>query len=258
MTRSFLLFRSSRGFSLVELAVVLAITGVLGLTAWKLLPALRPVAEGNSAQRTLLEAQQALEGFVVTSYRLPCPDTDGDGLENCASTAIVGKLPWRTLGLSSGQNLRYGVYRNSSAAIDKDADLATLKDRYAPLLPPGNTSLLKNGLDFCWALRNATAAPAGLSAGGVPVAYALVHPGGNGSFEGANATPSGFEMAAQPVSATYDDQVLRRRVWRSFRDGFHALEGWGRCKVRHAPLLLLMIWDGMRLCMRTFVLLRSR
>jgi prepilin-type N-terminal cleavage/methylation domain-containing protein len=199
---------SERGFSLVEMAVVLAVTGILGLATWKLMPSLRPVATRTDAQTTLLEVQQALDGFIVQSFRLPCPDTDDDGKENCAITSKVGKLPWRTLKLSVGQGLRYGVYRNANDMANQDADLALFKDRYIPTLPTGNSSIQHNGLDFCWALRMAAAAPADLTAGGVPVAYALAHPGQNTHFDGDHTTPSGFELMAKPATATYDDKVL--------------------------------------------------
>lgn len=198
----------TRGFSLVEMAVVLAVTGALGLAAWKLLPALRPAAEGARPERILMEAQQAVEGYILRAHRLPCPDTDGDGLENCTAVSVTGTLPHRTLGLASGQTLRYGVYRNANFAAARDADLAAAKDRFIAQLAPGTFSFAQNGLDFCWALRNAVAEPAGIVAGAVPVAYAIAYPGGDGVFNGANALGTGFESPAHPASATYDDQVV--------------------------------------------------
>lgn len=196
------------GFSLIEMTVVLAAAGALGLAAWKLLPALRPAAEGDPVRRSLMEAQQAVEGFVLRAHRLPCPDTDGDGLENCTATAVVGKLPYRTLGVSAGQALRYGVNRNANLTAKLDADLAVVKDRFVPSLPVAGASVQQNGLDFCWALRNAISAPGGLTAGTVPVAYAIAHAGGNGAFDGANATTTGFAPPAQPKTGAYDDQVV--------------------------------------------------
>jgi len=57
---------------------------------------------------------------------LPCPDTDGDGLEEtpCGTTAATGWLPWQTLGLSplkdaSGSCFRYyvaGEYKQGAAS----------------------------------------------------------------------------------------------------------------------------------------------
>lgn len=56
---------------------------------------------------------------------LPCPDADGDGLEEtpCSTTAATGWLPWQTLGLpplkdASGYCLRYyvaGEYKQGSS-----------------------------------------------------------------------------------------------------------------------------------------------
>ena len=206
--KSLRLLQRLAGFTLLEMTVVLAISGLLGMAAWKFLPVLRSTTQGDPAL-TLQDTQAALEGFILREYRLPCPDTSGNGLEDCTSGVIVGRLPTRTLGISLPRPLRYGVYRSANAALAQDADLAVWKNRYLPMLPPGSSSLEKNGLDFCWALRNAIAAPAGsLAAGGIPVAYALADPGANGSFDDANATPTGFAPPNSPMTATYDDRVM--------------------------------------------------
>lgn len=195
------------GFTLLEMTVVLAISALLGLAAWKFLPVLRLFGT-NTPTLALQDAQSALEGFVLREYRLPCPDTTGNGLENCAGDPI-GNLPVRTLGISLPHPLRYGVYRNASALPDKDADLATLKDRYIPTLPPGFGVTKTNGLDFCVALRNAATTPStNLLAGNVPVAYALADPGINGSYDADNALPGKFSAPNNVKTAAYDDLVV--------------------------------------------------
>jgi prepilin-type N-terminal cleavage/methylation domain-containing protein len=98
------------GFTLVEMAIVLVIIGLLigGL----LVPlATQKEQEKRSENAALLdEAVQALIGFAVVHGRLPCPDTDAltsptRGQENtCAAdntTAYYGRLPWVTLGINA-------------------------------------------------------------------------------------------------------------------------------------------------------------
>ena len=111
------------GFSLVELAVVLA---VLGLLAAGLLVPLEVQMESRDralAQRQLEQAREALYGFAMRFGRLPCPDADGDGrpdpafdatrkaTANC--TRAEGSLPGLALGVQVvdpwGQRLRYRV-----------------------------------------------------------------------------------------------------------------------------------------------------
>lgn len=198
-----------KGFSLLELTIVLAVTGMVGLVTWQLIPASRLVAGGDPIGQQLHEAQEAVEGFALLRSRLPCPAaTHGNGLENCAVTTI-GELPWRTLGVSPGDSpLRYGVYRSGTA------DLAQATNTFMPsmpvitTLPAGYTPNQINGLDLCQALRTAGAAPSaspvGLDAGGVPVAYALAHPGANRHFDGANAG-TGFALPGTPVTSEFDD-----------------------------------------------------
>lgn len=199
--------RREAGFSILELAVCLALVGVVGLVAWRLVPDSRSVAEGDPVQLRLRQAQDAVEGFVLRRSRLPCPAAvGGTGNEVCGADAL-GELPWRTLGLSRTDGpLRYGVYRTPAA------DLATAAPRFTPNLPPAPALPIAsynpaqvNGLDFCQALRLASAAPNGLLAGGVPVAYAVAAPGADKVFN----APYTFTFPLPGAAATpvFDDRV---------------------------------------------------
>lgn len=208
--------RQTRGYSLVEATVVLALTTVVGWVAWQVQPRMRAVDEAQVGARQMASARAAVEGFALRQHRLPCPDTAvaRTGREDCAAGASVGGLPWRDLGLDAGmgRDLRYGVYRVPQASLPADTDLARALARYTPSLPAPYVSNVVNGLDLCWALRIAggRAGQAGaLTAGGVEVAYALAHPGADGQFQGLNTT--GFDSPLRPVSASayaYDDTVV--------------------------------------------------
>lgn len=104
-----------RGFSLVEMALVLLIVGLL---ASVFLPATNAMLDNNRRKETRakLEAlEQALVRFVIVNKRLPCPANGAlaagnveQGLEQphpgtaaCTAAALTnGVVPWRTLGLS--------------------------------------------------------------------------------------------------------------------------------------------------------------
>lgn len=100
--------RENRGFSLVEMAIVLAIVALL-------MAGLLPTISGQIEQsrrtetRKLLdEIQQALVGYAIINGKLPCPTTTTDpanasyGLAdaNCQNPAAEGYLPWKTLGVA--------------------------------------------------------------------------------------------------------------------------------------------------------------
>ena len=218
-----------RGFSLIELAVVLVVIGASGMVFWQFLPRLKslPVIAKLTAP-TLSRAEYALNGFILANSRLPCPDTTGAGVEDCGMGAgvappSVGWLPHRTLGISLSERVRYGVYRAPAvapASLLTDGDLAVLQDRHTPLLPPGFNSTQSNGLDFCAALRNLAATPGtalstSVSLNGLqtmPIAYGLAVAGatdadGDGAqFDGLNVTAGQFAASGTAHSSTYDDQ----------------------------------------------------
>lgn len=101
----------ARGFSLVELSIVVLVIGIvltMGIGAWT--ANLENQAHAATAQRHTA-VKEALSGYVRRNSRLPCPDTNftaPDGLENRATpgdpttacSAAFGVLPFVTLGLA--------------------------------------------------------------------------------------------------------------------------------------------------------------
>ena len=203
----------SNGYSLVELAVAMAAAGVVGLVVWKWVATSDSIARPDPVATQLAAAQQGLEGFVLSHSRLPCPAADTSGVESCGVSG-ASVLPWKVLGLRQQDAvLKYGVYRAAGADLTLAGNTA-----FIPNFPPGvmgeaapgyNGVTTSNGLDFCTSLRRAAAAPSSgtgaLAVDGMAVAYALVHPGANGHFDGKNVT--GFDLPGRPGTASYDDQM---------------------------------------------------
>lgn len=94
------------GFTLVEIAIVLIIVGLMvgGLLA----PLSMQLEQRKTSetQKALEEAREALTGFALRNGYLPCPAISAsNGLEardggHCAEGRRSGYLPWATLGLA--------------------------------------------------------------------------------------------------------------------------------------------------------------
>ena len=68
-----------RGFTLIEVAIVVAIVGVLLGAMLAPLSARYELVRLRQARGALAQAEEALYGFALTHGRLPCPDRNGDG-----------------------------------------------------------------------------------------------------------------------------------------------------------------------------------
>jgi hypothetical protein len=195
----------------------------------------------DAAGRDLLKrADDAVLAFAMVNSRLPCPASGTSGVEDCAA-GQVGTLPYRTLGLpdASARLIRYGVLRRP-VTDGGNAELTTLIDRFRPMqvfgggiateMPLGN----RNGLDLCWALRAAQAAPMDASFLHVTradapssiddhVAYAVALPAPGEHFGGRQAgTAPSFDSPRRSSGLGYSDRVLAvglDQLWARMRCG---------------------------------------
>lgn len=195
------------GFGLLEVMLVLALltTAIIGAYLYMHYTATARLARQQEA--LLQQADRQIQAFAFDHYRLPCPDTNDDGVEDCSASATVGRLPYKTLGLDGAQistgvnQLRYQVARTGN-------DLTTATNAFEPSDLDGNQYDLEhtNGTDFCTTVAAAATA-------GVTRAYAIAAPGatdadGDGSpFDGDNAGTSTLDSPTRAGSATYDDHV---------------------------------------------------
>lgn len=111
------------GFTLLEMAMVLLVMGLLLGGFLTPLSVLHEADQRQEADGTLRDIHDTLLGFVITHGHFPCPDTDGDGREDrnqgqCVGLkekgeAVVAQLPHITLGLGRldpwGNRFTYAV-----------------------------------------------------------------------------------------------------------------------------------------------------
>lgn len=160
----------SAGFSLVEIAIVLVIVGLLLGGLLMPLATQQEVRRVGETQKTLDEINQALIGYALnqTPPHLPCPDKTGaagagtanDGLEDFvvatgACVAQEGNIPWATLGIANnadawGNRVHYAVM----AAFSNRLPATTFT-----LAPPGPGTLTVCQTPAC-AVTVATGLPA--------------------------------------------------------------------------------------------------
>ncbi|MDR0771396.1 MAG: type II secretion system GspH family protein [Burkholderiales bacterium] len=219
-----------RGFSLLELAFVLVVIGVLGLFARFAFSGADDVRQQQQAKAQAEVVREALRYYVLANKRLPCPDFNADGYEDrdstseaCSGGGEIGFVPYHSLGLTPSEENRmtYGVYRAASPN-----DITFLTERTDDL--EGAPGYMGVG-DAIVALREIPATVsgtnlfvAGINADGssncaaavsVHPAFVLIVPNtdrdGDGNLlDGVNAdTTKCIASPLQPLMWNYDDVV---------------------------------------------------
>ncbi|MFH0811499.1 MAG: prepilin-type cleavage/methylation domain-containing protein, partial [Pseudomonadota bacterium] len=94
--------RNLKGLTLIEMAIILVILGLLFGMTFPLLSELTKHRHFRSTQKDLEEIKQALLGYAGIYHRLPCADGNGDGVGDCGGTpTVTGTLPYLDLGLGA-------------------------------------------------------------------------------------------------------------------------------------------------------------
>jgi type II secretory pathway pseudopilin PulG len=104
-------------FTLLEVSIALVVIGLLIGGGMSLMSASSDVSKYKVTQVQLDEVKEGLVSYYTQFFRLPCPDTDGDGVENFASgncTNTRGFLPHVTLGIGGnadawGERFKYAI-----------------------------------------------------------------------------------------------------------------------------------------------------
>ena len=126
--------KKNLGFTLVELAIVIVIIGLL-LSAFLVpLSAQRELSARAETQNLLDQSKEALIGYALVNSFLPCPDTKliPDGIENrkvdgsCVSDK--GVLPWNTLGIERVDAWSHYFYYRVDPTFSNSVTLFTIAD----------------------------------------------------------------------------------------------------------------------------------
>ncbi|MGB4812638.1 MAG: prepilin-type N-terminal cleavage/methylation domain-containing protein [Methylophilaceae bacterium] len=100
--------KTRAGFTLIEMAVVLVIVGLLLAAFLTPLSVQRDLRDYSETRTRLEQIRESLYGYAMINGKLPCPTTTANPADNvnyghsdatCPLTAGAGVLPWKDLGI---------------------------------------------------------------------------------------------------------------------------------------------------------------
>ena len=194
---------SQQGFTLIEIAIVMVIIGLLMGGGISIMGILNERKARNESVDYLKQAKEAVLSFAAINGRFPRPDTNTDGQEDSCAVPCRGFLPYQTLGISPTdyykRELRYEI--NTNLASDLNTSCSTLS----------------SGLSARPTVIDSDGTAAAFS-----VAAVLVSSGqkdedvnGNvfddvttGTFQGDNSDGTPNYLRSPPLEGTFDDLVI--------------------------------------------------
>ncbi len=221
------------GFTLIEMAMVMVIAGIILSTIMTVLPSVLRTAKAKETRALLDKYDYALQGYVLANFRLPFADKNKDGIEDgnknsdLGTNVYIGFLPYKTLGLSSGNDawghsIRYAVYGKAGLG-KKNLTYAFVGIKDPAASPPSNPNYFRTALDAAAIGTHDPAIVYTIDAGGtcgiigpnLNQAYVIASGGpkdldGNGQFFdhcNGNLTSPCFDADNKTQTLSYDDLV---------------------------------------------------
>ena len=209
----FLKFMNRPGFTLIEMAVVMVVVGIIISIMATVLPSLIQSGKIKKARAILEKVDYALQGYSIANHRLPFADGDADGNED--TDVYVGDLPYLTMGLSSntdpwGNTIKYGVYGETGGLYNLTTIFAD-EDAFCAAISSASTAAFTTSIVY-----TTTADPCGgaNATNSNNQAY-VVSSGGAKDLDGVNSffdlcngeNNPGFNTPNKIQSTTYDDLV---------------------------------------------------
>lgn len=223
------------GFTLIEMAMVLMIVGLL--LGGMLVPLSAQMDQRNvsDTQKTLSDIKEAIIGYAIANGRFPCPaSATSNGVESFATTPVVGSanngycsnfyngfVPAATLGITStvdsqgnigfavdswGNRIHYAVTQANSKAFTTNSGMhnAWNSGLTPDLLVCSSSTASGFGSSSCGTNNALTSSP------GVPVVIFSTGkngPNSGGSDEAANLA-NNKTFVSHPPAPTFDDLVV--------------------------------------------------
>ncbi|MDL1970465.1 MAG: prepilin-type N-terminal cleavage/methylation domain-containing protein [Candidatus Desulfofervidaceae bacterium] len=177
----------NKGLTLLELALVLVIMGLLIGATLPLISDLAKYKHYQATKNRLEEIKKALVGYALMHNRLPAADTDNDGQENTRATR--GSLPYISLSVGPTDDW------HNSFFYDVNANLTTTSTK----------------TELCQALQNISGRSyPQISINGsasVPTVLVVISKGENGSLDEENGDGDRVYESQTPTE-TFDDLVI--------------------------------------------------
>ena len=197
--------KRKNGFSLIEMALVLIIVGIVLGVSVKFLNMLTKINQTKATRQKMETVKEALIGYLLKNGHLPYADSDSNGDGQADTDTYKGKLPYADLGLTRadasdayGRVFDYDVAGDTTGQgklTDTDITSQNLCHQLGAYVDGVNTSPPRITLDGG---TNWTRVP-----------FILLAPGNNKQYEGDNADANRNYEAQNPNS---DDIV----IWESF------------------------------------------